>query len=242
MNRFFVKNDDIFDDYILIRGEHAHHIKAVLRLRKDEKIIVLDNRGREMITRLNKIENDVVEAIIESFDVTKSEPLIDIYLYQALLKSNSFERVIQKCTEIGVAVFVPVICERCVAKIPGDSKMSRWRKVAQQAAEQSGRGKIPVIEKVVNFAQACNGAQGLSILPWESERTQGIKTVLHKNKGCKKVCIFIGPEGGFSQVEIDYAAKNGIVSVSLGRRTLKAETAGEVAASVVCYEFDEMEI
>lgn len=242
MNRFFVNNDDVRDDYVLIRGERAHHIRDVLRLKKGDKIIVLDNKGKEMIARLKQIDNEVIEAVIESFDMTKGDPFIDIYLFQALLKSNSFEGVIQKCTEIGVKVFVPVICERCVARIPGDNKMSRWHKVAQQAAEQSRRGRIPVIENVVSFAQACDGAQGLSILPWELESTQGIKTVLHKNRDKKKVCIFIGPEGGFSQAEIHYATRKGIVCVSLGRRTLKAETAGAVAASVVCYEFDEMEI
>jgi 16S rRNA (uracil1498-N3)-methyltransferase len=172
-----------------------------------------------------------------------AEPGTKITLYQALLKGSNFEFVLQKCTEIGVAVFVPVICERCVAGEPDGKRLSRWRNIIIKAAEQSRRGKLPVLHNPVSFTRACRSASGISLLPWEGEKTRSIGDALqgyHQTEKIPKFSIFIGPEGGFSSHEVDIAQSCGIEPVSLGPRILRAETAGLVTAAVTLYEFGEM--
>ena len=151
------------------------------------------------------------------------------------------ELVIQKCIEIGVDRIVPVITENTVVKIgeKAEKKNSRWNKIAEAAAKQCGRGKIPHIDKIITFKEAVKHSKQFdsSIIPYENERDISIKEFITKFRG-KSIGVFIGPEGGFSKSEINLCRENNITAVSLGRRILRTETAGLVTSVILLYELE----
>jgi len=243
MHRFFLPADWLSEDTVAITGKLVHQLRHVLRLGAGDHITVLNNSGWEYEVELQKVGSSKVEGRVIGKSPAVKEPRTKITLYQALLKGSNFEFVLQKCTEIGVAGFVPVICERCVAGEPDGKRLSRWKNIITEAAEQSRRGKLPILHDPVNFTQACRSASGISLLPWEGEKAQSIGDVLrvyHQTEKIPKFSIFIGPEGGFSSHEVDIAQSSGVEPVSLGPRILRAETAGLVTAAVILYEFGEM--
>jgi len=243
MHRFFLPEDSFTPGAVVITGELVHQLRHVLRQKAGDLIIALDNSGWEYEVELRKIDSSHVEGIVINKALAAGEPETRVTLYQALLKASNFEVVLQKCTEVGVSGFVPIITERCVARAPGSKRSSRWQDIIREAAEQSRRGKLPVLHNVMKFEEACKSARGLSLLPWEGEKTKGIGEVLRscpETKNAPEVSIFIGPEGGFSSSEVELARSCGIVPVSLGRRILRAETAGLVAAAVTLYELDDL--
>jgi 16S rRNA (uracil1498-N3)-methyltransferase len=243
MHRFFVPEDCVTQSTVSITGRLVHRLRNVLRLGAGDHIVVLDNSGWEYEVELRTAGSGGFEGIIISRALAAGEPRIRITLYQALLKGSNFELVLQKCTEIGVTGFVPVVCERCVAGEGHDNRLGRWQRIVLEAAQQSRRGKLPVLNPAIHFEEACASAAGVSLLPWEGERVKGIGDVL---RSCSKaethpeVSIFIGPEGGFSDGEMESARSHGIIPVSLGRRILRAETAGLVAAAITLYQFGEL--
>ena len=187
-----------------------------------DEILLLDNSGQEYKVRLTKLSRDVVEAEVLAVDQGRGEPRIEINLYQAILKGSKFDLVLQKGTELGVAAFVPVICHRTIPKKKGDWDRTRyphWRKIVQEAAEQSGRSRLPMVQEAVSFEDACNAVQGTatSLIPWEGEAENGLREAL-RDSDKRRINIFIGPEGGFEEQEIGHARASGVVPVSLGRR------------------------
>lgn len=242
MYRFFLSEDWLADGPVTITGTLVHRLRHVLRLGAGDNIIVLDGSGWEYEVELQKMGSRKVEGRVINKSLTIAEPCTKITLYQALLKGSNFEFVLQKCTEIGVSAFVPVICERCVAGEPDVKRLSRWGNIIVEAAEQSKRGKLPVLHDSVSYPAACRSATGISLLPWEEEKLQSIGDVLrgYRQTENPELNIFIGPEGGFSPHEVDTARHSGVEPVSLGPRILRAETAGLVTAAVTLYEFGEM--
>ena len=241
MHRFFVLPHFISGDEVEIVGKQVHQIREVLRLRNGDKIIVLDNTGKEYTVRLVDVTRQKVIGEITSQSYCPNEPSLDVTVYQALLKGSKLDFVLQKCTEIGVTRFVPIICERCVAAKPSTSRFERWRNIILEAAEQSGRGKIPELGSILDFKQACENANGFSLIPWESEKTIGIKAILNNIETVNRINVFIGPEGGFTSSEVEFAQSKGIPAVSLGKRIMRAETAAIVAITAVLYEYGEMD-
>lgn len=243
MHRFFIPPEWLSEGTVVITGKPVHQIRNVLRLGAGDHIIVLDNSGWEYEVELQLMDSARVEGRVISKSPAGGEPRTKITLYQALLKGSNFEFVLQKCTEIGVAGFVPLICERCVAAAPDHKRLSRWRSIITETAELSRRGKLPVLQSPTSFTEACKSASRTSLLPWEEEKVRGIGDVLRttqKIRNDSAISIFVGPEGGFSSHEVEFARSCGIVPVSLGRRILRAETAGLVAAAITLYEFDDL--
>jgi 16S rRNA (uracil1498-N3)-methyltransferase len=247
MHRFFIPSDWIDRDRVVIKGRQVHQLRDVLRLGVGDRIAVLDNTGREYEIELDEVERGQVAGVVRRTS-SVAEPRTRVNIYQALLKGSKFEFIIQKCTELGVSRFVPMLCERCAAReISSVSarKLERWRRIILEAAEQSGRGRLPVLEPVAPFEQACRSAAGFSLLPWEEEKTVGLRAALQdeiNNRGdLFSVNLFIGPEGGFTRSEVGFARNCGIALVTLGSRVLRAETAGLVAASAVLYECGELD-
>jgi 16S rRNA (uracil1498-N3)-methyltransferase len=243
MHRFFLPADWIAEGTAVITGKLVHQIRNVLRLGTGDHIAVLDNSGWEYEVELQKLDSARVEGKVVRKSPAVTEPKTKITLYQALLKGSNFEFVLQKCTEVGVAGFAPLICERCVAGEPDSKRLSRWRSIITEAAELSGRGKLPVLQNPTSFTEACKSASGISLIPWEEEKARGIGNVLRSHRKIRNdsaINIFIGPEGGFSPHEVEFARSCGIVTVSLGHRILRAETAGLVAATITLYEFGEL--
>ena len=246
MHRFFIPPQWIVRDRVVIKGKQVHQLRNVLRMKKGDRILVLDNSGWQYEVELRSVEREQVEGIVREKSPTLSEPRTQITLYQALLKGEKFEFILQKGTELGILSFVPMVCERCVAGLTedvGDKKLNRWQRIIAEAAEQSRRGKLPLLKPVQPFEQACQSAVGFSLLAWEGEQSLGLRAALRgqKAKDTSSVNLFIGPEGGFSPAEVEFARSCGVQPVTLGGRVLRAETAGLVATTAVLYECGDLD-
>lgn len=242
MPKFFVNSENINDHTITLEGENAKHIGNVLRAKKGDIITVCDGEGRDYECEITEItKKEVIAKVIDIF-TSDNEPSVKIILYQGLPKADKMELVIQKCIEIGVDRIVPVKTEHTVVKLDGkeDKKIQRWNKIAEAAAKQCGRGKIPVVDNVMTFKEAISEALSLdsAIIPYEKEKENSLKTFAKGFKG-KSIGIFIGPEGGFSNDEIDFAISKGVKSVTLGKRILRTETAGLVTSVILLYELED---
>ena len=241
MPKFFFNKNDISRGQVQMFGEDEKHIKTVLRAREGEEVTLCDGEGMDYQCRIASLERGVLLDII-SKEVCETEPKTKITLYQGLPKADKMELIIQKCVELGIDRIVAVSTERAIVKLDKKEakKLERWQKIAEAAAKQSGRGKIPEIsQQVLKFKEAVAEAKNLdgAIIPYEREQETGIRQFVQGFKG-ESVGIFIGPEGGFSDEEIALAQENGIIPITLGKRILRTETAGMTTTAILLYELD----
>ena len=165
-----------------------------------------------------------------------SEPPKKIFLFQSLPKGDKFETIIQKAVELGANKIIPVISEFCdVKKIPSENKLSRWKKILLSASEQSGRGIVPEILKPLDFLAAISFAQNLDCVLFAHEKSNLSLKAVSINENENNIGIFVGPEGGFSDAEVEMAIKKDMKIISLGKRILRTETAGQFILSVISY-------
>ncbi|MFA5056166.1 MAG: RsmE family RNA methyltransferase [Dehalococcoidia bacterium] len=237
MQRFLIDRHCIDAESVVLKGEVVHQIRDVLRLRKGARIVVFNDEGLEYTVVLDSVKKDRIAGTIESTR-ERVETAVKITLYQALLKSDRFEFVLQKCTEIGVTEFVPIMCCRCVAGKPGANKIQRWEKVIKEATEQSGRSVPPALKSTASFEDAIRSARGLSIIASTGSASLSLREIIRPTAN---VNILIGPEGGFTDDELESARRHGVKEATLGPNTLRAETAGLVAATVILYEWGELD-
>ncbi|MFV0314731.1 MAG: 16S rRNA (uracil(1498)-N(3))-methyltransferase [Anaerotignum sp.] len=239
MPKFFVEPSQIKENSIHFLEDDAKHIKTVLRANKGDEIIVCDGLGTDYVCRIASLEDGVVAEIISN-EPCQSEPKTKITLYQGLPKADKMELIIQKCVELGVDRIVAVSTKRCIVKLDKkeEKKLVRWQKIAEAAAKQSGRGKIPEIAmKVLSFSEALCEAKAMdgAIIPYENEKDCGLRSFVEGFSGAE-VGVFIGPEGGFTEEEIQTAKDAGVLPVTLGKRILRTETAGMTAIAILLYE------
>lgn len=240
-HRFFISPDQIHGRRLTLTGSQARQIYSVLRMREAEQIVVLDNRGWQYEVRLDKISSDqVIGEIISRIQAT-GEPETSLTLYQALLKRDNFEWILQKGTELGVTRFVPLITQRCVVrnKTIKPAKLQRWQRIISEAAEQSGRGRLPLLSAPVALSKALESVSEFdkALIPWERETEIGLVDSLNKHgreriSQATRIAVFIGPEGGFDDEEIAEAGAAGVQPVTLGSRILRAETAAVAATTL----------
>ncbi len=170
MHRFFVALNCIQGERVALKGDTARQLARVLRARLGDEIIVLDNTGWEYQVTLDSISPGQVLGSIKQRYQSSGETRVAITLVQAVLKAEKFEFVLQKGTELGVSAFVPVFCDRTVPKARDKrwaaSRLERWGRIVTEAAEQSGRGRIPKLDSPVGFCSACDSAEGLALVPW----------------------------------------------------------------------------
>jgi len=242
MHRFFIPREWFDGDRVNLGEEPARQIVNVLRLQPGDRIAVLDNTGTEFEVNIEKLSKDLVSGRIEKQSISQNEPRLKITLYQSLLKADKFEYVLQKGTELGVTAFVPVHSARCVVKPESAEKRARWQKIIQEAAEQSERARLPELRATLNFSQSCVTAGGLSVMCWEAENYRSLAKILRKPelKVIEKINLFIGPEGGYTEKEAAHAREHGILTASLGKRILRADTAGLAVISAVLYDQGEL--
>lgn len=240
MHRFFLPPECFSAGSVAFPPPQAHQLREVLRLRPGDRVVALDNSGWEHEVELLELGKSAATGAILDKRLCPSEPEIKIALFQALLKNDRFEFVLQKGTELGVSAFVPLLSERYVAREPNLARYDRWQRIIAEAAEQSQRGRLPALEPPRPFAEACRQASSLALIPWEGERTLSLHQALEGSTKPEAVSLFIGPEGGFTAGEIEMARACGLVPVSLGRRILRAETAALAAISAVLYHCGEM--
>lgn len=245
MARFFVPSENITEEYVTINGRDQHHLLNVLRKKEGDRLTVLDGKGEELLVEITEIFADFLKAkIVEKVERTV-EPSVKITLIQGLPKADKFEWIIQKNTELGVCGFIPVQTLRSTVKLDKEArrkKGERWEKIICSAAQQSGRAVIPELKAVKDWRELLNDLpEGLTLIPWEAETGNDLKTILQAQKEVpEKVNIIIGPEGGFSYEEVKEAEAAGAIPVSLGPRILRTETAGLVAATAVFYHFGDL--
>lgn len=241
MHRFFIPPENIHTDHIEFNGKCAHQIARVLRLKEGDECIALDNLGNEVAGRLEQVSPETCLAtVIEKRRA--DEPRVRLLMLLSLTQREKFEWMLQKCTEIGAAGFLPVISQRSLVqgKTETLAKYERWQMILKEAAEQSGRGMIPQLLPPANLKEAVMNTRdeyALRLIPWEDEKQTGIKTMLREGNPAQ-VALLIGPEGGFSAEEVETATDAGFLRVTLGRRILRMETAAVVSAALIFHELE----
>ncbi|GAB4536236.1 MAG: 16S rRNA (uracil(1498)-N(3))-methyltransferase [Anaerolineae bacterium] len=249
IHRFFIPREWIDGRQVTLIEDTVHQIRHVLRMGAGERIIVLDDSGWEREVELTRVAQNVVLGRVIEERLAPGEPRTKISLYQGVLKAQKFEWVLQKGTELGLIEFIPVVCERSlVGDLEDvDRKLGRWGRIIREAAEQSRRGRLPVLRPAMLFIQGCQRAKrsgGLSLVPWEGEKVSSLKSALTADEAGERpfsISIFIGPEGGLTDEEIETAQRYDVKPVSLGPRILRAETAGLVTAAAILYELGDLE-
>lgn len=245
MHHFFVSPNQIDDKYVTITGGDVNHIKNVLRMKVDEELLVSNGQDKDYYCKIEAISDDEIKALILDEEFEGTELPTELYLFQGLPKSDKMELIIQKAVELGVKEIIPVATKRCVVKLDDKkeaSKIKRWQAISESAAKQSRRTIIPEISSVMSFKEAINRAKEfeLGIIPYENFKDmKETKEVLSKVKKGIKIGIFIGPEGGFEESEVQYALDNGIHPISLGKRILRTETAGLAIVSVLMFQLED---
>lgn len=246
MDRFFTpkNNINLEQNTCIIEGEDVKHISRVLRCKENDKLEVCDMDNNEYICEIREINKDnILLDIIEKVNI-KRESSLKVKLYQGMPKGTKMELILQKLTEIGVDEIVLVQTKRSVTKIDNkkeDKKIERWERIIYEAAKQSKRGKIPTLRGVLSFKEALKDMENndLNLCPYENERTISIKECL-KDVNASTIGIFVGPEGGFEEDEIEKIQDMDGKVVSLGPRILRTETASVVASSIVLYELSDL--
>ena len=245
MSRFFIEKDQIFSDHVVITGEDVKHIRNVLRLSQGDIVTVCDGAGTDYSVRIAEMDPARVKAEILQSAPNRNEPPIEVTLYQGLPKSDKMELIIQKGVELGVTSVVPVYTERTVVKLESrkdeERKTERWQRIAFEASKQCNRGIVPKIGMPVAFKKALelSAADHLRIIPYEKEAVHRLKSCIPANN-IEKAAIFIGPEGGFSDKEIETAEALGVLPVTLGPRILRTETAGMAVLAIIMYEIGDI--
>lgn len=246
MSKFFVEEDKISNNKIIIDGDDVVHISRVLRLGKGDCITVCDGKGTDYETEIETVENNKIVLDIKSSEKSVTEPNISVTLFQALPKASKMEYIIQKTTELGISEIVPVSLARCVSKVDNakteKKKIERWTKIAESASKQSGRGIVPKISGIATIDEVieCGKKLDLFFAPYECEEQKTLKSVLTEKSDIKTVGFLIGPEGGFDLSEIDKLKKANVPTVTLGKRILRTETAGEAVLAMTMYEIGDV--
>ena len=249
MPRFFVQKEQISEGVVSIFGDDAHHISRALRMAAGESITVCDMQSFEYECELTDFLPDRVLARILTTRQSDTEPPYRAHIYQALPKGDKLDSIIQKAVECGAASITTFESERCVVKVKADAegkKTERRQRIATEAAKQSGRGILPTVFPTVSYAEALKRAAeaDIPLLCYEGEDQKTLSAVL---KECKEkslgekipeISIVIGSEGGFSLAEVDAAKEAGLISVGLGKRILRTETASSFALSCLVYELE----
>ncbi len=245
-------------------GEEARYLSDVIRIQPGENIYLCDGARTDFTGKVSSVSRENVTVELIKREPNRTEPPYEAVMYQALVKGDKMDLIIQKGVELGVSRIVPFSCIRSIVKLEGkdtNKKVARWQKIAEEAARQCGRGTVPVIESPLTFKQAVKEAKeklDLAFLPWECEKSLPLSKLLDEylvkraedeSVSCEKPLIcdrnprlgfFIGPEGGFDPKETDEAQAAGIKTVTLGRRILRTETAGIAVLSMFIYRLELM--
>ncbi len=239
--RFFVPGEAIQGERVTFSPEQSRQIARVLRLLPGNVVYALDNAGHIFTVRLEQVRPRGVWGRIVDVREAGGEPPVHVTLYLALLKGEKMDWALQKGTEVGVSRFVPVLSARTVVR--RSEKKARWERILQEAAEQCGRGHIPTLSDIVPFAEAleCVGEYDVVLLAHNGAGIPQLREVVSQiDRQPRQVAIFVGPEGGFSDTEVDAARAQGAHLVHLGPRVLRAETAAVVLTALVLHAWGDV--
>ncbi len=248
MPKFFVNQDQIQDDKIIITGQDVKHIKKVLRAKIGEVLEICNIVSNEnYLCNITKIENEEIECTIKQNLETEAESNIQVTIFQGLPKADKMEYIIQKSVEIGGYDITPVEMKRCVVKLDEKDKVKRvirWQKISEVAAKQCGRDIIPKINNIINIKKLCELIKNYDIvlLAYEKEKEntlkEQLKNIKEMNENKIKIGIVIGPEGGIEEQEVKSLQENGVKVITLGKRILRTETVALNVLSIIMYELE----
>lgn len=243
MPRFFVDFPFAEGKQIWLTGEDGRHVSRSLRMRPGEQLTLCDSKGTDCLCTVMQTEGDSVLLKMEQCGSGKTEPAVEVTIYQCLPKGDKLETVVQKAVELGAVAIVPVESMRCVVKLDrktAEKKTARLQKIALEAAKQSGRGKVPAVESPMPLKAALQQAvqAGDALFCYEGGGIP-LSKLLPETGG--SIGVFIGPEGGFDPAEVRLAQETGASAVTLGPRILRTETVALAMLSVILYEKGELE-
>ena len=249
MHKFFTPPENINGIEGKILGDDVKHIYKVLRLSEGEKVVLNDCKGTEYLGEINSVsKQEVIVKILEVLEIN-NESKVEVYLFQGLPKAQKMDLIVQKGTELGITEFIPTITKRVDVKLKGDfKKLDRLNRIALEAAKQSKRSIIPKVSEPIDFNEVLEKINSLDLLivPYENANNFGIKTLINELRkennidNIKNIGIFVGPEGGIEEDEIERLKDKGAHIVTLGKRILRTETAGFVATSLIQYELSDL--
>ena len=242
MVRFFVSPEELVGETITLTGENAQHAK-VLRLKVNEEVLVCDGEGSECLCVIREVAPGELTLDVAQRRESESEAAVKVSVYMAFPKADKLEHVIQKATELGAYEIVAFPSSRCVSRPDEKSlkkKLERWQKIAASAAEQSGRGRIPVVRTVGSYDEALKQAAGAdkALMFYENEHAVTLRMALEAGE-YRTVSLLTGPEGGLEEKEVEQARNAGLQVCTLGKRILRCETAPLCALSAVMYASGE---
>ncbi len=244
MARFYVPQLRTEKGTLKVEGEEVKHIRKVLRLKAGDEITVFDGLGKEIEGTIVEEGLSSVVIKIQNFYSLKGDSPLEVILAQSLLKGEKMDYLIQKATELGVKDIIPFLSSRSVPLLEKSRQLRRhhrWEKIAIEASKQCGRGVLPKIESLQDYSDMLQGASSnaLRLIFWEREGIP-LKELLGRSEEKKEIFFVIGPEGGFTQGEIDAAKRSGFIPVTLGKRILRAETASLCFLSILQYELGDI--
>ena len=243
MPKFFVKAENISDTAITLTGDDAYHIARALRMAVGDEIHVSDGEGREFACRLTRIRNEECTAGIVEEHASHAESPVDITLFMAMPKGDKLEVVVQKAVELGAIRVVPFESERCIKRPAPDKAaklVDRLSRIAREAAKQCGRSRLPEVGSLISLGEVCARLAefDLPLFCYENEDGRSLKDVLDEAKDVHTVAVIVGSEGGFSPEEAERIIAAGGISVGLGPRILRCETAPDYALAALSYHFE----
>ncbi len=243
MPHFFVNKEQIEENSIKITGGDAFHIARSLRMAVGDCVTVSDGEGTEYALRLTKIRDEECEGEILESSISKCESPAHITLYMAYPKADKLETVIQKAVELGAERIIPFESSRCIKRPKAEKQekqTARLERIAEEAAKQCGRAKLAKVSSPLSFKEMLKepGKYSLSLFCYEGEEDCTLKEAVRKIKDGDSVSVIVGSEGGFSPEEAALIKAAGAVSVTLGKRILRCETAPLFVLSALSYELE----
>ena len=243
MPRFFVSPDSIRENIIMIEKDDAYHIARSLRMAVGDEVTVCDGEGGEYLCHLTKIRDEFCECEVYECRRAVSESPVEVTLYMAYPKGDKLETVIQKAVELGAVRIVPFESSRCIKRPKAeklDKLTSRLSRIAEEAAKQCGRARLAAVSAPISYREVLSelGGYSLSLFCYEDEDSLSIKSALKEAKNVTSIAVIVGSEGGFSEDEAALAKEHGALSVTLGKRILRCETAPLYALTAISYEYE----
>jgi 16S rRNA (uracil1498-N3)-methyltransferase len=244
MRRFFVQPELLGHDSAVISGDLFRHIAGVLRLQTGDSFIMADGDGHEAVATITSMEKDRAAVdLTPSVTAERDQPLA-ITLYQGMPKGEKLDLILQKSTELGATRITPFSAERSVVRLNAerlDKRISRWGKIVQEAARQSGRSSIPSIGYCRNLPELLREEESqLKLFLGEDETERGLRELFTTTARPASVAVIVGPEGGLSNEEAAAATAAGFIPVSLGSRILRTETAGLAVIAILQYLWGDL--
>ncbi len=244
MRRFFVSPEVFADGCATISGDLFRHMVKVLRLKPGAGVLLADGRGTEFTGIIASVGKETLVVTIQESRIAAPADMPRITLFQGLPKGDKLEFILQKTTELGVAEVIPFAASRSVSRIrKGEEaeKVSRWQRIVQEAARQSGCGSVPQVALAGSMGEVVKlSGHGVKFLLWEGEKVNRLKDTLAGLPKPETIALIVGPEGGLSAEEAATATDNGFIPVSLGPRIVRTETAGLVMMAILQFYWGDL--